>query len=163
VDGGQVANRSSGTKKALFYTMLVIFALTYIVPFIIQLVTSFKTNADADKHPLNLVPQPFTTGAIERLFQTNFPMWFFNSVWVAVIVTLARVFFNSMAGYALARLKFRGREALFTAILAVMSVPGIVLMLPKFLALKYFGIYNTVFIIFQRFLTQGANAGADKG
>ena len=131
VDGGQVANRSSGTKKALFYTMLVIFALTYIVPFIIQLVTSFKTNADAYKHPLN--------------------------------VTLARVFFNSMAGYALARLKFRGREALFTAILAVMSVPGIVLMLPKFLALKYFGIYNTVFIIFQRFLTQGANAGADKG
>nr|WP_235434123.1 carbohydrate ABC transporter permease [Tetrasphaera jenkinsii] len=123
--------------------MLVIFALTYIFPFIIQLVTSFKTNSDADKHPLNLVPQPFTTGAIERLFQTNFPMWFFNSVWVAVIVTLARVFFNSMAGYALARLKFRGREALFTAILAVMSVPGIVLLLPKFLALKYFGIYNT--------------------
>ena len=68
-----------------------------------------------------------------------------------------------MAGYALARLKFRGRDALPTTILVVMSVPGIVLMLPKFLALKYFGIYNTVFIIFQRFLTQGANAGADKG
>ena len=142
-DGGQLVGRSSGTRKALFYTLLVLFSLLYIFPFIIQLVTSFKTSADADQHPLSLVPKPFTLDAMNRLFETNFPLWFVNSVWVAVIVTIARVFFCSLAGYALARLKFRGRSALFTAILAVMSVPGIVLLLPKFLALKYFGIYNT--------------------
>ncbi len=140
---GNVLGRSSGTRKALFYTLLVFFALMYIFPFIIQLVTSFKTEPDAAAHPLGLVPSPFTMEAVNRLFETKFPRWFFNSVWVAVIVTLGRVFFNSLAGYALARLKFRGRDALFTAILAVMAVPGIVLLLPKFLALKYYGIYDT--------------------
>ncbi len=147
-DGGQVAQRSSGTKKALFYTLLVLFALLYIFPFIIQLVTSFKTQTDASNNALSLIPHPFTTEAFERLQDTPFFRWFFNSVWVALIVTAARVFFCSLAGYALARLKFRGRGALFTAILAVMSVPGIVLLLPKFLALKYFGIYNTPAALF---------------
>ncbi|MFZ1487026.1 MAG: carbohydrate ABC transporter permease [Nostocoides sp.] len=123
--------------------MLVLFSVLYIFPFIIQLVTSFKTQTDASLNPLSLAPAPFTTEAIERLADTKFPRWFFNSVWVSVLVTIARVFFCSLAGYALARLKFRGRGALFTAILAVMSVPGIVLLLPKFLALKYYGIYDT--------------------
>lgn len=115
----------------------------YIFPFIIQLVTSFKTQPDASDHPLGLIPRPVTTEAISRLFDTKFPLWFVNSFWVAIIVTLGRVFLNSLAGYALARLKFRGRDALFTAVLAVMAVPGIVLLLPKFLALKYYGLYNT--------------------
>ncbi|MCA0179196.1 MAG: carbohydrate ABC transporter permease [Actinobacteria bacterium] len=140
---GQLVGRSSSGKKTLFYVLLVLFSLMYIFPFVIQLVTSFKTPADANNNPLGLVPNPFTTDAMQRLADTQFPRWFFNSVWVAVIVTIARVFFCSLAGYALARLKFRGRNALFTAILAVMSVPGIVLLLPKFLALKYYGIYDT--------------------
>ncbi len=145
---GQLLGRSSGTKKALFYTLLVMFALMYIFPFIIQLVTSFKTQSDATDNPLSLIPHPVTTDAISRLADTKFPLWFFNSFWVAIIVTLGRVFFNSLAGYALARLAFRGRDALFTAVLAVMAVPGIVLLLPKFLALKYYGIYNTPTALF---------------
>lgn len=72
-DGGQLVGRSSGTRKALFYTLLVLFSLLYIFPFIIQLVTSFKTSADADQHPLSLVPKPFTLDAMNRLFETNFP------------------------------------------------------------------------------------------
>lgn len=142
-DDGTLVGRSSSTKKIVFYVLLVMFALMYIFPFIIQLVTSFKTQTDANNNPLNLIPNPVTNEAINRLLDTKFPRWFVNSVWVALLVTAGRVFFNSLAGYALARLKFRGRNALFTAILAVMSVPGIVLLLPKFLALKYYGLYNT--------------------
>jgi len=56
---------------------------------------------------------------------------------VTLIVTAARVFFCSLAGYALARLKFRGRGALFTAILAVMSVPGIVWVVERVGALHH--------------------------
>lgn len=140
---GNLVGRTSGSKKILFYTLLFLFAMMYIFPFIIQLVTSFKTQSDATENPLGLVPSPFTTDAITRLADTKFPLWFFNSVWVALLVTAGRVFFNSLAGYALARLKFRGRDAIFTAVLATMAVPGIVLLLPKFLALKYYGLYNT--------------------
>ena len=66
-----------------------------------------------------------------------------NSVIVTLFVTVGRVFFDSLAGYALARLQFRGRDAVFTAILAVMAVPGVVLLIPKFLVLNHLGIYNT--------------------
>ncbi|MBO0594394.1 carbohydrate ABC transporter permease [Nesterenkonia sp. E16_7] len=135
--------RPSRGKKFWFYGMLIFFALLYIYPFIIQLVTSFKTDPDATGNALSLTPDPFTTGAWETLFSSNYPTWFTNSVIVTLCVTLGRVFFCSLAGYALARLKFTGRIALFTGLLAVMAVPGIVLLIPKFLILNYVGIYNT--------------------
>jgi multiple sugar transport system permease protein len=66
-----------------------------------------------------------------------------NSVVVAVLVTLGRILFDSMAGYALARLRFRGRSAVFAAVIAVMAVPGVVLLIPKFLVIRTLGIYDT--------------------
>ena len=63
---------------------MIIFAIIYLYPFLIQLVTSFKTNADATDNPLGLVPDPFNLAAFERLGDTDFPLWFVNSTWVAV-------------------------------------------------------------------------------
>ena len=142
-DGGSVVARSSPVKKFAVYAALLVFALVYIYPFVVQLSTSFKTNGDAVANPLALIPDPITTAAFERIAQTDFPRWFMNSVIVTVFVTLGRVFLDSLAGYSLARLKYRGRDAVFTAVLAVMAVPGIVLLIPKFLVLNYLGIYNT--------------------
>ena len=141
-DGGTAVHRAGSGKKAIVYVLLVFFSLLYVYPFIIQLVTSFKTNADAVARPLSLVPNPWTVAAFERLTETDFPIWFFNSVWVALVVTAGRVFFCSLAGYSLARLKYRGRAGLFTAVLAVMAVPGVVLLIPKFLVLKQVGMYD---------------------
>lgn len=138
-----VGDRDSRVKMALVYAALVIFAVIYIYPFVIQLVTAFKTDADAVNNPLSLVPDPFTLDAWNRLLQTQFPLWFTNSVVVTVFVTVMRVLFCSMAGYALARLKFFGRDAVFTLLLALMSVPGIVLLIPKFLVINSLGIYNS--------------------
>ena len=138
-DGG----RGFSVGKLLGYLTLIVFAIIYIYPFLIQLATSVKTNEDATQNPLSLLPSPFTMAAFDRLADTDFPLWFFNSAVVAVIVTAGRVFFDSLAGYALARLKFRGRGALFTALLAVMAVPGVVLLIPKFLVLNQLGMYDT--------------------
>ncbi|MGH8776334.1 MAG: carbohydrate ABC transporter permease [Jiangellaceae bacterium] len=135
--------QSSTAAKVLLYVALVVFAVMYIYPFLIQLVTSVKTAPDAAANPLSLSPNPFTWAAFERLADTDFPLWFINSTWVAVLATLARILFNSMAGYALARISFRGRGGLFTAILAVMAVPGVVLLIPKFLVLNQVGMYNS--------------------
>lgn len=72
-----------------------------------------------------------------------FPTWLGNSVFIAVVVTAGRVFFDSLAGYALARLRFRGRGLLTVLLISVMAVPGVVLMIPKFLVVQYLGIYDT--------------------
>ncbi|MEO6653976.1 MAG: carbohydrate ABC transporter permease [Ilumatobacteraceae bacterium] len=140
---GAVGKGSSGLRKLLVYGILIVFAVIYIYPFIIQFVTSLKTNTDAVDNPLRLIPNPFDTAAWSRLRDTQFPRWFMNSVIVTLTVTTFRVLFASMAGYALARLKFRGRDAVFTGLLAVMAVPGIVLLIPKFLVLNDLGIYNS--------------------
>lgn len=138
-----VGDRDTSIKKVLVYAALIGFAIIYIYPFVIQLVTAFKTNADAVENPLSLIPDPFTLEAWNRLRQTQFPLWFTNSVVVTLCVTVMRVLFCSMAGYALARLKFFGRDTVFTMLLALMSVPAIVLLIPKFLVINYLGIYNS--------------------
>ena len=102
------------------YVVLVFFALVFIAPFIITLVTSFKTDTDATLNPLSPIPHPVTLSAWDQIFGigstasvTDIPRWLFNSAFVAAMITLARVVLDSLAGYALARLEFRGRRLIF--------------------------------------------------
>jgi multiple sugar transport system permease protein len=126
------------------YAVLVAACLVFLYPFVIQLASSFKTESDAANNPLSPVPSPIDTTSFLLVFEgTDFPRWLFNSVTVTVAVTIGRVFLDSLAGYALARLRFRGRSALFATIISMMAVPGVVLLIPKFLVLKQLGLYNS--------------------
>lgn len=126
------------------YAVLIGLALIYIYPFLVQVATSFKTDAEAAAQPLSLAPAPWTLDAYTRLFaHSDFPTWAMNSFVVTVIVTLGRVFFNSLAGYALARLDFRGRGVVFALLVGVMAVPGVVLLIPRFLVINSLGIYDS--------------------
>jgi multiple sugar transport system permease protein len=139
------SRRRSGRSRAgviALYTVLIVVAAIYIFPFLIQLATTFKSEADATSHPLSIIPTHPTLAALRVLQQSDFPRWFFNSVFVAVFVTTGRVFFDSLAGYALARLTFRGRSAVMGLIIAVMAVPGVVLLIPKFLILNQLGLFD---------------------
>ncbi|MGV9762314.1 carbohydrate ABC transporter permease [Micromonospora tulbaghiae] len=144
-----VARRADRLPRArvnrfLGYGVLICFGLVYLYPFVIQLGNSLKTEPDAAANPLSPLPDPLTLAGFERIFAgTNFPLWLGNSVLVTVLVTLGRVFFASLAGYALARLRFRGRTGLFAAVIAVMAVPPVVLLIPKFLVLKQIGLYDS--------------------
>jgi multiple sugar transport system permease protein len=129
--------------RSLTYLTLALFAFLYIYPFLLEVGTAFKTETDAVAHPVNPLPHNWVTSALIQLAQQDFPRWFLNSVVVAVFVTAGRLLFDSMAGYALARLRFRGRGALFTAVIAVMAVPGVVLLIPKFLVIRQLGIYDS--------------------
>ncbi|HET8588050.1 MAG TPA: carbohydrate ABC transporter permease [Nakamurella sp.] len=132
-------------KQVLAYLVLIVFAVLYIYPFLIEIATSFKSDADATANPLSLIPTTWTTEAFQTLGNVDFPRWFVNSAVVAIFVTLGRLFFDSLAGYALARLHFAGRRALGAAIIAVMAVPGVVLLIPKYLVLVELHMFNTYF------------------
>jgi multiple sugar transport system permease protein len=126
------------------YAVLIFFALVFVYPFVIQIANSFKTEADAAASPLSPIPHPATLEAFERVFTgTDLPLWLGNSLLVTVVVTAARVFLDSLAGYALARLRFGGRRTLFAAVIAIMAVPGVVLFIPKFLVLNQLGMYDS--------------------
>jgi multiple sugar transport system permease protein len=129
--------------------MLVVFALLYLAPFALEIANSFKTDADASVNGLSLVPHPPTVSAWDQIFGisntgiTDFPRWLFNSALVSTLITLASVFLASLAGYALARLEFRGRRLVFGLVIATLAVPSVVLLIPRFLMLKELGLFNT--------------------
>jgi multiple sugar transport system permease protein len=132
------------TSRFLGYAILIFFALVFLYPFVIQIANSFKSEADAAADPLSPVPHPFVSDSFERIFSgTQFPTWLGNSVLVTVVVTLGRVLFGAMAGYALSRLRFPGRRLLFALLIGVMAVPPVVLLIPKFLVLNQLGMYNS--------------------
>lgn len=122
----------------LTYLVLIFFALIYIYPFLIQIGTSFKTPADATNNPLSPLPETGTADAFRRLGAEDFSRWFGNTVFV----TIGRVFFDSLAGYALARLHFRGRRAVSAVFITILAVPGVVLFIPKYLVLVQLGMFD---------------------
>jgi multiple sugar transport system permease protein len=139
------AVRRRQLRTAISYSVLVAIALVFIFPFVIAMATAFKTEPNATADPLSLVPSPFTTEAFSQLKDQDFLLWVKNSVIVTLSVTFLRVFLDSLAGYALARLRFRGRGPAFATIVAVMAVPGVVLLIPKFLMIRQLGMYDTYY------------------
>ena len=137
-------SRSSLIATSVTYAILVVIAVVYIFPFLLQVATAFKTNADATANPVSLIPTTWSTAALQQLFvNSDFPLWFLNSAIVTLFVTFGRVFFDSLAGYALARLHYRGRNVVFAGLIAVMAVPAVVLLIPKFLVINQIGIYDS--------------------
>ncbi|MFC3885072.1 carbohydrate ABC transporter permease [Bacillus songklensis] len=131
--------------KVILYTILVLYAISTLIPFLWALSSSFKTLEEIVQGTINFWPKDFTLDNYKQIFiqQEYFPRWLFNSLFIAVVGTILNLLFNSMAGYALARLSFPGKKSLFIIILAVLMIPVQVTMIPNFLILKNLGWLNT--------------------
>ncbi|OIK14811.1 carbohydrate ABC transporter permease [Bacillus sp. MUM 13] len=134
-----------GFGRGLLYTILAIYAAVTLIPFLWALSSSFKTLQEIVSGAIHFIPQHFTFDNYKTILleQKLFPRWLFNSLFVGISVTLLNLLFNSMAGYALARLSFPGKKALFICILAVLMIPGQVTMIPNYLILKELGWLNS--------------------
>ncbi|MGM0753848.1 MAG: carbohydrate ABC transporter permease [Bacillota bacterium] len=132
-------------SKRLLYIVLIGYAITTLIPFLWALSSSFKTLEEIISGTMNFIPKNFTLDNYKQIFieQELFPRWLFNSLFIAVIGTALNIIFNSMAGYALARLTFPGKKALFIMILAVLMIPAQVTMIPNYLILKEIGWLNS--------------------
>jgi multiple sugar transport system permease protein len=131
-------------RRALRYGLLIAFAVVFIYPFLLSLGTSFKSRPEVAAHSTSPWPRDFDLRAwTDVLLHSDFPLWTFNSILVTVTATLGRVFIDSLAGYALARLRFRGRGIVFAGIISVLAVPPIVLTVPRFLVLKEMSLLNS--------------------
>ncbi|MCT7965622.1 carbohydrate ABC transporter permease [Laspinema sp. D1] len=136
--------RISGLK-ALLYGFLILYAIVTFIPFAWAMSASFKPLAEIVEGGMNFIPQNFTLENYQSIFTRErlFGRWLFNSAFVAVCVTGFNIVFNSMAGYALARIPFRGNRLVFGMILAVLMIPGQITLIPTFLILKSLGWLNT--------------------
>lgn len=131
--------------QILIYVVLGIYGVITLIPFLWAISASFKPLAELTSGQFNWIPQQFTLENYRQIFEREplFGRWVFNSLLIGVSVTLLNLLFNSMAGYALARLNFAGRQFWFVLILAVLAVPVQVTLIPTFLILKLLGWLNS--------------------
>ncbi|ACC81325.1 carbohydrate ABC transporter permease [Nostoc punctiforme] len=131
--------------KVLLYVLLTLYAIVTLIPFLWALSASFKPLTEIVGGEPNFLPKNFTLDNYRQIFlqEPLFWRWLFNSVVIAVSVTLLNLLLNSMAGYALARLRFVGKRFWFFLILAVLAVPAQITLIPTFLILKAIGWLNS--------------------
>ena len=119
------------------YTILVIGALSMIVPFLWMIATSLMTDAQIFSYPPRFLPKPLVVdNYANTLEQIPIARYFFNSLVVAVVTTIGQIIIASMAGFAFAKLNFKFKEPLFLVVLATMMVPPQVNIIPLFYIMK---------------------------
>lgn len=157
------------------WTLLVLFMLFSIFPVFWALRTSFTTNFNLQQGDNGIIPAEVTTFNYERVLGdppqeeiqeaggTGQEFSIFtavrNSVIVATLITVGQVFFCALAAYAFARLRFRGREALFAVYLTALMVPPIFALIPNFLFIRDLQLRLGLFTIDLSWLPGAGNAG----
>ena len=134
-----------GQRAAVWiYVLLVGGLLLMVGPFLWMVLGSIKPEADFLKSPPTFWPSQPTTDNFGRLFdQLDFPRYFFNSSLIAFIVTAGNLIFCPMLGYALAKLRWRGKGLVMAVVLATLMVPAGVTLIPNFILMSNLGLVNT--------------------
>lgn len=123
---------------------LLLLAIASLAPLAWMASVSFMQPGEANHFPPPLLPEHVSLDSYRALFERiGMGRYFANSVLVSVSITLLSLLVNTMAGYAFAKLRFRGRERLFQVLLAALVVPAQVAMLPLFLLMKQLGLVNS--------------------
>jgi multiple sugar transport system permease protein len=120
-------------KRTGLYTLLIVSSILMIIPFYWSVSTSLKLEQNVFSNPPQWIPDPVTLeNYIHVLTRIPFPRYFANSVIVALITTLGHVFFDTLAAYAFAKLKFPFRDQIFFIMLLALMVPFQVNLIPLY-------------------------------
>ena len=123
--------------------LMILLVIVIIFPLYFMTVNSFKTHEEYVNNMIGM-PQAFTVQNYVEAFEGKpFGQWFLNSMLLTVVSVLATGVFALLAGYAFAKMQFKGRKVLFNMIVPLMSVPPVVMIIPQFQIIKIFGLVNT--------------------
>lgn len=134
--------KNSVFTRISFYGILTSISLIMIVPFLWMINTSFKDSTKIFN--FQFIPSPFRwENYIDVIKSTPFHLFYFNSLYIAALVTIGTIFLGSLAGYAFAKLQFRGSSLMFLCLLSTMMIPVEVITIPLFLFMRDLGLINT--------------------
>lgn len=133
-------------KKIFFHIFLFIICTFMIVPFLWMLSSSLKSQFDIAKMPPVWIPKPPQWSNYIELFKGQ-PMLKFilNSIKITVSVVIGQLFFSSLAGYAFARIKFKGRNVLFFIYIGTLMIPAQITLIPMYILISRIGLLDTHF------------------
>ncbi len=158
----QTLSRSVGVRaqhwvwRGLIHVVVVLAALSVLVPLVWIVLTSLKTLPETYAWPPKWLPAvPQWKNYITIMKRAPFARYYRNSVLVAVLATSGNVLFSSLAGYALAKFDFRGRKFLYMLVLATMMIPTQVTIVPSYVVLRALKLTNTLQGLVLPMLTTG--------
>jgi multiple sugar transport system permease protein len=132
-------------SHAFAHIILGLGGLAMAFPFLWQIIMSLSSNAEVTSVPPTFVPEQLRFDNYLAVFET---MPFFNqlgvSIWITVIRTVVQIVLCTMAGYAFARMRFRGRGVLLALVLSILMVPSQVYLLSQYQLVQSFGLLDTV-------------------
>ncbi len=133
-------------KEVWFYARVLILVAVLLFPFIIMLSISLKETAETIGYPPTIIPHTWTLEHFEDIFNARiFPFikYLKNSLYIALSTSIISVFLGILGGYALSKLKFKGKSAISEMFFLVYMFSGILLIVPLFKMLAAIGLSNS--------------------
>ena len=137
------------TKKkrnhVLFFILMCLILVFYLIPVFFQVITAFKADKEISLMGFRWLPEKWTFDAFVNAWKmANWPQAFLNSVVMTIFVIVVCLSINLLAGYAFARLKFRGSDLLFIILLMGLMIPAQSIIIPQFIIVRSLGLYDTI-------------------
>ena len=152
----KVSNKQKGVKIAvqvLLYAFLITMAIIVIFPFYWMIISSLKSTVEYRLPVPTLFPQKIMWGNyVEAFSAANLGRLFINTVLVGVVSTLLSLVITVLSAFAFARLEFKGKNALFGALLATMMIPGELFTITNYITVNNFGWLDTYTVLIVPFL-----------
>ncbi|WP_231917727.1 carbohydrate ABC transporter permease [Microbacterium pygmaeum] len=140
------ASRSPRAGTVFTHVFLVVGGLIMVFPFVWQVLMSLSTNSQVMSVPPTFWPGELQFGNFAEVFE-KIP--FFNQLWVSILITglrtLGQLILCTLAGYAFARMPFRGKNIVFAIVLSLLMVPPQIYLIPQYLIIQDLGLLNTAF------------------
>ncbi|MBX8638477.1 MAG: carbohydrate ABC transporter permease [Thermoplasmata archaeon] len=141
-------NKLGPFKRLVLMAAMITVAIVYVIPFYWMVLKASRNSILANFPPdLNPFSRTSVNNFISNIHQVwgfgSFPTWYFNSILVSSIVVTSSVMVGAMAGYAFARLKFRGRDVLFYVVLGTLMIPFPVILIASYVFMVDIGWINT--------------------
>ncbi|WHX99536.1 carbohydrate ABC transporter permease [Neobacillus sp. DY30] len=133
-------------SKILFTIGMLVLSFFFLVPLIWMMSAAFKFEKDVMVFPIQWIPKDWNlVENFKAVWMAEIPFYkfYFNSIKLAAIQTLSTLIFSSMAAFAFSKLQFKGRDFVFALVLSFMIIPEQATLVPRFLLIKWLGLYNT--------------------
>lgn len=129
------------------FLLLALLAVLWLTPLAFMASTAFKSESETVSWPITWIPREFTVEHFVHITRdtsdTPVLRWFGNSLLIASAHTVLVLLVTSMSAYAFARMRFKGRDALFWLLMATMMIPGVINFVPAFIIVDRLGWVDT--------------------
>lgn len=135
-------------KRALVYTLLVLGAAAFIMPFLWMLSSSLKPGYEVFSYPIDWIPKNIRWKNYVEIWQKiDFLTYYKNTIWLTLVVTFNSLVTSSLAAYAFAKIPFPERNTMFLVYIMTMAVPFQVIMIPQFILMKNLGLSDSLWAL----------------